>query len=213
MSRFFDPGQIGDSDRRHAPATARNRDPILALLKEHLPTEGSLLEVASGTGEHAAYFAPNFPGLDWQPTDIDESHLKSIAAWRAEAQSPNLLAPLRFNVLEDHWHFPHLAKPLRAVMAANLIHISPFAVTEALIAGAGQIMAQDGTLFLYGPYKRDGKHTAPSNEAFDASLKSRDPAWGVRDMEEVVSLAATAGFGEPEVIAMPANNFSLIFKK
>ena len=213
MSRFFNPGAAGDDARLHAPATARNRDYILDVLREHLPREGSLLEVASGTGEHASFFAPHFPDIDWQPTDIDESHLESIAAWRAHTACPSLLSPMRFDVLTDDWALPHLEKPLVAVLAINLIHISPFDVTVALMENAGRTLGSGGVLFLYGPYRRGGAHTAPSNESFDASLKARNPAWGVRDMEKVISLANQNGFGAPVIVPMPANNFSLVFKK
>lgn len=213
MSRFFNPEAAGDDARLHAPATARNREAILNVLQEHLPQEGSLLEVASGTGEHASFFAPHFPKIDWQPTDIDEDHLTSIDAWRTHAACPSLLAPMPFNVLTDDWALPHLEKPLTAILAINLIHISPFDVTVALIENAGRTLGAGGMLFLYGPYRRDGAHTAPSNESFDASLKARNPAWGVRDMEEVISLAGQNGFGAPEIVPMPANNFSLVFKK
>lgn len=216
MTKFFNPGKHEDAGadaRLHAPATARNRDVILDVLKAHLPRKGSLLEVASGTGEHAAHIAAHFPDLHWQPTDIDPDHLESIDAWRTHVGLNNILPARPFNALEDDWALDHLPQPLSAVMAANLIHISPFEVAEALIKGAGNALNGEGILYLYGPYKRKGQHTAPSNESFDASLKARDPRWGVRDMEAVIELAQGAGFEAPEIIAMPANNFSLVFKK
>jgi len=216
MTRFFDPGKHEDASsdaRLHAPATARNRDVILDVLKRHLPETGSLLEIAAGTGEHAAHMAGHFPGLHWQPTDIDPRHLDSIDAWRSHVGHRNILPARHFNLLEGDWPLDHLPAPLAAVMAANLIHISPWAVAEALVSGAGQALAAGGTLYLYGPYKRGNEHTSESNEAFDASLKERDPAWGVRDMEVVMDLAAEAGFSAPEIVPMPANNFSLVFKK
>ncbi|SDD24700.1 MULTISPECIES: DUF938 domain-containing protein [Kordiimonas] len=216
MTRFFDPGQHEDETadaRLRAAATARNRDVILAVLKTHLPERGSLLEVASGTGEHAAHMAGHFPNLHWQPTDIDPRHIASIDAWRIHVGQDNILPAKHLDVLEDRWPIDHLPAPLVAVMAVNLIHISPWEVTETLVAGAGETLGSGGVFYLYGPYKRFGAHTSESNEAFDASLKSRDPSWGVRDMESVVELAAEAGFGKPEVIPMPANNFSLVFKK
>ncbi|MFC4346777.1 DUF938 domain-containing protein [Kordiimonas lipolytica] len=216
MTRFFNPGKHEDaaSDARlHAPATARNRDVILDVLKAHLPETGSLLEIAAGTGEHAAHIAPQFPNLHWQPTDIDPRHLDSIDAWREHVGRGNILRARHFNLLEGDWPIDHLPEPLIAVMAANLIHISPWEVSEALVSGAGQVLDTGGTLYLYGPYKREGAHTSESNEAFDTSLKERDPSWGVRDMEAVVELARDAGFGAPDIIPMPANNFSLVFKK
>ncbi len=216
MTRFFDPGRHEDatSDARlHAAATARNRDVILDVLKAHLPKRGSLLEVASGTGEHAAHMAGHFPDLHWQPTDIDPRHLNSIDAWRMHIGHDNILPARHFHLLEGNWPLDHLPSPLVALMAVNLIHISPWEVTEALVAGAGRTIPEGGVFYLYGPYKRAGSHTSESNEAFDASLKANNPGWGVRDMEAVVDLARDAGFGDPEVVAMPANNFSLVFKK
>lgn len=216
MTRFFDPGRHEDatSDARlHAAATARNRDVILNVLKEHLPARGSLLEVASGTGEHAAHMAGHFPSLHWQPTDIDPRHLDSIDAWRAHVGQDNILPAKHFNLLEGDWPLDQLPAPLVALMAVNLIHISPWEVTEALVAGAGRTLQGGGVFYLYGPYKRGGAHTSESNEAFDASLKASDPRWGVRDMEAIMDLAAETGFGTPDIVAMPANNFSLVFKK
>lgn len=216
MTRFFNPGNADEADdgnRLHAPATARNRAPILEVLKPRLPSAGSLLEIAAGTGEHAAYLAPHFKTLHWQATDIEEHHLASIDAWRLHSGATNILPAKAFNALTDDWIFDHLPAPLEVVMAANLIHISPFEVAEALIIGAGSALSAGGILFLYGPYKQEGRHTSASNDAFDMSLKSRNSAWGVRDMETIIDLATAAGFGAPEVIAMPANNFSLIFKK
>ncbi|TNE64621.1 MAG: DUF938 domain-containing protein [Alphaproteobacteria bacterium] len=212
MARFFNPDAVGADARLHAPATERNRDAILSVLKAHLPSDGTLLEIASGTGEHAAYLAPRFPTLYWQPTDIDPAHLASISAWRDEGAAPNLLPPRELDVLAP-WPLHELPAPVRAVAAINLIHIAPWAVAEALIAGAGRLLGAGGILYLYGPYRRGGKHTADSNAAFDLSLKRHSIDWGVRDMEEVIDLAETAGFRSPAVLAMPANNFSLVFRK
>ena len=214
MARFFDPKAHETGDvRLHAPATARNRDAILALFDAHLPRAGTLVEVASGTGEHAAHLAPALAPLHWQPTDIEPDHLASINAWRSHSGAKNILPAHAFNVLTDAWDFAHLPEPVVAMAAINLIHIAPWMVAEALIAGAGKLLPSSGVLFLYGPYKVGGAHTAPSNEAFDASLKSRNPAWGVRDREAVIDLAAQAGFSAPHIEPMPANNFSLIFRK
>lgn len=211
MARFFDPE--GKGERLHAPATARNRDFILDVLKPALPQEGTIFEVASGTGEHAAYMAPKLPAHHWQPSDIDPRHLASINAWRAEVLVGNILPARRFDVLENDFTDPELAAPLSAILSINLIHISPWTVAETLIAKAGEALPAGGLFYLYGPYKQGSKHTSESNEAFDVSLKSRDPSWGVRDMEAVIDLAEKAGFGAPDIIPMPANNFSLVFHK
>lgn len=213
MSRFFDPENAGSDKRLHAPATARNRDFILEVMQAHLPTEGTLLELASGTGEHAAYIAPHLKGITWQPTDIVPDNLASIDAWRTHEGAANVLAARKLNVLEDELAAPETAAPLSVIAATNLIHISPWAVAETLAAKAGEALARNGALFLYGPFKRGGAHTAPSNESFDQSLKSRDPDWGVRDLEAVVELATEAGFHEPLIVEMPANNLSLVFRK
>jgi hypothetical protein len=215
MAQFFDP-QAKDEDsahRLHAPATERNRAVILELLEACLPRDGVLLEVASGTGEHASFMAPRLKPLLWQPTDIDDRHLTSINAWANHVGPNNLLPALRFNALEDDWHFPDLPAPVSAVAAINLIHIAPWAVAEALMAGAGKVLQTGDILYMYGPYKQHGAHTAPSNAAFDLSLKRQNPDWGVRDLEAVMDLADKAGFSDLDIVGMPANNFSLIFTK
>jgi len=212
MARFFDPGPVAGDGKLHAPAADRNKDAILEVLLDHLPSAGTVLEIASGTGQHAAHFAPRLSQLYWQPTDLDPRHVASIQAWRAEAGADTLLAPRALNVLEP-WPVHDLPAPVTAITAANLIHIAPWTVAEALIAGAADLLTEEGVLCLYGPYKRGGMHTAPSNEAFDAHLKSHDPTWGVRDMEAVAELATEAGFSEPTITNMPANNFSLVFRK
>ena len=195
--------------KQHFPATARNREPILALLKEELPRDGSVFEVASGSGEHAAYFVPRLPGIRWQPSDADPALVESVAAWRGEAAAAGLLAPVRFDVARDDW--PVAAAD--AVVAINLIHIAPWPVTEALFAGARDVLGENGLVFLYGPYRRDGRHTAPSNAEFDAGLRSRDPDWGVRDLGEVEAVADAHGFRLSRVAAMPANNLSVMFRR
>ncbi|GDX82743.1 hypothetical protein LBMAG42_45540 [Deltaproteobacteria bacterium] len=191
------------------PATSRNRDPILAVLREVLaPPTARVLEVASGSGEHAAFFAAAMPWLTWQPTDVEAAHLVSIDAWAAEAElGPRLLPALAFNAATD----PFLPGPWDGIFCANLVHISPWAVAEGLFRGAASALAPGGPLVTYGPYTIDGKHTSDSNVAFDESLKARDPRWGVRD---VAALAAIS----PELeltqrIAMPANNFILVFRR
>lgn len=195
---------------RLAPSTARNRDPILEVLRGHLPPNGLVLEVAAGAGEHAAYFAAAFPGLTWLPTDPDPEALASIAAWRGHAALPNLLAPVRLDAAAAE---PWPVSEAQAVVNINMIHISPWAATEGLMAGAGRILPNDGVLFLYGPYFEDGVEPAPSNTAFDQSLKSRNPAWGIRRREDVEALAAGHGLQPASRIPMPANNLSLVFRK
>ncbi|HVJ42310.1 MAG TPA: DUF938 domain-containing protein [Dongiaceae bacterium] len=195
--------------RQYAPAAARNRDPICAVLREVLPPVGLVLEVASGSGEHAVHFATAFPALTFQPSDPDPQARDSIAAWRDAGALANLLSPLAVNAAEPIW--PLTAAD--AVICINMVHISPWASTVGLLKGAAAILPPGAPLYLYGPYRRGGAHTAASNAAFDADLRSRNPAWGLRDMEAVVAAAETAGFAAPEVIAMPANNFSLVFRR
>jgi cyclopropane fatty-acyl-phospholipid synthase-like methyltransferase len=192
-----------------SPAVARNRDPILAVLRRHLPAQGTLLEIASGTGEHAAYFAPHFPHLAWQPTDIDPDALASIEAHHAAANAPNLRAPIALDVTAPVWPVTRAD----AILSINMIHISPWAAAQGLMAGAARLLPADGVLYLYGPFKENGEHTAPSNAAFDASLRARDPRWGVRDVGDVRALADEQGFGFVERVAMPANNLSLVFRR
>lgn len=193
--------------RRFAPAVARNKAVITEVLARHLPASGLVLEIASGSGEHALHFAAHFPSLMFQPTDSDAAALASIAAWRAEAQLTNLLSPLVLNVMAEAWP---VAKA-NAVLCINMIHIAPWAATTALLHGAARILPPDGMLLVYGPFKRGGQHTAPSNAEFDASLRAQDVRWGVRDLEAVAEIARAAGFAAPAVEAMPANNLSLIF--
>jgi len=198
------------SDRRlYFPHVARNREPILEVLRRVLPPQGLVLEIASGGGEHAAYFASNLPGVIWQPTDANTEMFESIAAHRTAAGVANLLAPLHLDVTAEQWPVARA----EAMVCCNMIHIAPWAVTEGLIAGAGRTLARDGLLYLYGPYKIDGRHTAPSNEDFDANLRARNPLWGVRDLTEVSSLAKRHGFALAETVPMPANNLSVIFRR
>jgi len=196
-------------DRQYAPAAARNRDPICAVLRRVLPATGLVLEVASGSGEHAVHFAAAFPALTFQPSDPDPAALESIAAWRAVAGLDNLLPPIALDVAEPVWNLAAAA----AVICINMVHISPWESTIGLMRGAAILLPPQAPLYLYGPYRRGGAHTAASNAAFDAELRRRNPAWGLRDMEEVIALGAAAGFIAPEVIDMPANNFSLVFRR
>ncbi len=207
MASLFDPA--ADDNRLHAPATARNQDVILEVLQAHIKDSGVIFEVAAGTGEHSLHFAPSFPNAQWQPTDIDPSHLLSIDAWRNHANIQNILPAMYFNVLDDA--FPH--DNLNAILAINLIHISPLNVTKELMKKAGESLPPKGILFFYGPYKKDGMHTSDSNANFDLSLKSRNSEWGIRDMEQVIELAEVSGFKILEIKAMPANNFSPVFGK
>ena len=197
------------SAARIAPATARNRDPILAVLRRVLPPAGTVLEIASGSGEHAVYFAAGLPHLAWQPTDRDPVALASIAAHRELAQPENLLPPLALDVCELPWPVSRV----EAIVCINMIHISPWAATQCLIAGAAELLGPGAVLYLYGPYMVDGRHTAQSNAAFDASLKAQDPDWGVRDLGDVQALASEHGFEFVERVAMPANNLSVVFRK
>jgi len=214
MARLFNPA--GNDDRLHAPATSRNRDAIFGVLQGAFSaqqTSGTIFEVASGTGEHAAYMAPRLPNHLWQPSDIEDDHIVSINAWRAECPADNILPAISFNLLADQFDAVENQKPIIAVLGFNLIHIAPWAVATALISKAAAALDRSGFLYLYGPYRRDGEHTAPSNADFDVSLKSRNALWGVRDMEEVTAMALDAGFNPPEITAMSANNYSLIFRK
>jgi hypothetical protein len=195
--------------RRFAPAVARNKTAITEVLARHLPASGLILEVASGSGEHALHFAAHFPALRFQPTDPDAAALASIAAWREEAPLANLLPPLMLDVMADAWP----VQKADALLCINMIHIAPWEATAALMRGAARILPPDVMLFLYGPFKQDGAHTAPSNAEFDASLRAQDARWGVRDLEAVARIASTAGFAAPVVEVMPANNLSVIFHR
>jgi SAM-dependent methyltransferase len=198
--------------RRSAPSTARNRQPILNVLQRVLPENGRVLEVASGAGEHAVHVAAAMPGIAWRPSDPDPPSRASISAWTASAGLNNVLPPLDIDVRADFWGLEH-DSPFDAVVAINVVHIAPWEATLGLVAGARRLLRQGGVLFLYGPYKRDGRHTAPSNEAFDASLKSRDPSWGVRDVGDLERAAKTQGLELRETVEMPANNLALVFAK
>jgi hypothetical protein len=194
---------------RSAPAAGRNRQPILDVLRDFLPRPGLVLEIASGTGEHAVWFSNALPGLTWQPTDRDEEALGSIAAWREMTRPPNLLPPLWLDASADTWPIARAD----AVVAINMIHIAPWAATVGLIAGAGRVLTQGRMLFLYGPFREAGVHTAGSNAAFDADLRARDPSWGIRDVDEIAALAIQHGLMPPERIPMPANNLSVVFRR
>ncbi|PXW22482.1 DUF938 domain-containing protein [Paraburkholderia caballeronis] len=195
--------------RQAAPAVERNAAPILDVLRRALPPTGLVLEIASGTGQHAAFFSAALPAIEWQPSDADPRARASISAWRAHSGLANLREPLDLDVR----HLPWPVGAADAIVCINMIHIAPWAATEALMEGAGALLGAGGVLVLYGPYRRHGEHTAPSNAAFDEDLRMRNPTWGVRNMEAVEALAAAAGFDSEPCIAMPANNFSLVFRK
>lgn len=194
----------------YAPATERNREAILEILRRLFsPTETTaVLEIASGTGQHATFFAKALPSVLWHPSDPDELSRESIAAWTQATQAENVAFPLEIDVCDEPWP---ISKPVDAVVCINMIHIAPWEAALALFRGARRVLKERGLLYLYGPYKVGGLHTAPSNERFDQDLRTRDPLWGVRDLEAVVFEAAKVGFSLKETIAMPANNFSLVF--
>jgi SAM-dependent methyltransferase len=195
---------------RTSPATARNRQPILEVLAPRLPDGARVLEIASGAGEHAVFLAAALPRVNWQPSDPDPVARASIAAWRSQAALTNLAAPLALDAA-DLTTWP--TESVDAVVCINMIHISRWAAAEGLMAGAGRMLPPGGKLFLYGPYLEADVPTAPSNLAFDVSLKSRDPAWGLRDLADVAALAVKSGLALVERIAMPANNLIVIFEK
>ena len=195
--------------RQYRPHVARNRDAIVDVLRRVLPPRGRVLEIASGSGEHAAYFAAKFPSLVWQPTDPDPEALASISAHRADADLPNLLPPLQLDVTAAQWPVGHAD----AVICCNMIHIAPWVACEGLIAGAERILSSGGLMYLYGPYKIGGRHTAPTNLAFDEQLRARNATWGIRDLDDVTALAERHGFTLAETVPMPANNLSVIFRR
>lgn len=195
--------------KRHAPAADRNREPIAAVLTEELPSAGLVLEVASGTGEHAVHFARTFPHLQWQPSDPDPAARDSIATWREDEGLANLLAPLALNAADTVWPIERSD----AVLCINMAHISPLAATEGLLAGAARLLAPGAPLILYGPWIESDVETAPSNLAFDADLKMRCPEWGLRPVEWLDRIAGAAGFRRMRRVAMPANNLTLIYRK
>lgn len=205
--------RMAEADARlRSPSAARNRDAILDALRGVLPEQGHVLEVGSGTGEHAVHIAGALTGLTWQPSDPDPMSRASISAWIAATGLDRIAQPIDLDVSAPQW--PAEAQgPFQAVLSANMIHIAPWAAAEGLIAGAGRVVAPGGMLVLYGPFRRNGQHTAPSNEAFDESLRARDPDWGVRDLEVLTERADQAGFGLDQVIEMPANNFTVVFRK
>lgn len=198
----------GPDPRRHAPATLRNRDAIAAVLRNELPDTGLVLEVASGSGEHVVHFAVTFPALDWQPSDPDPAALASIAALRGDANLPNLRAPLLIDAADADWPID----AADALLCINMVHISPWAATLGLLARGAQLLAPGAPLILYGPYVQDDVPTAPSNLAFDRSLKDRNPQWGLRTLTDVDRAAADVGLERTRRVAMPANNLMLVYR-
>ncbi len=195
--------------RQFSPSAARNRDPILAVLQRVLPSAGLVLELGSGTGEHAVHFARHLPALRWQPSDADPAAMPSITDWVAHAALANALPPLCFDLAATPW--PLAAAD--AIVAINVLHYSPWATTPALFSGAAAILPEGGVVVCYGPYRRGGAHTAPSNADFDLWLRSVDARFAVRDLEAVEAEARRHGFRLEEVVDMPANNFSLVFRR
>jgi SAM-dependent methyltransferase len=202
--------------RLDAAAFHRNHQPIWAILQKLLAgRSGDVLEVGSGTGQHVVHFARGTPDITWWPSDLNEQHLKSIDAWRDHAQLSNVRSPLRIDLSDPAWYHGIQdnggPKDLLAVFCANVIHIAPWCVAEGLFAGAGRALRADGRLILYGPFKRDGKHTALSNAVFDTSLREGNPEWGVRDTADVETLASHAGLALQDTVEMPSNNLMLVF--
>lgn len=197
--------------RQNAPATERNREPILDVLRRVLPPDGTILEISSGTGQHAVFFAPALAPRLWQPSEPDAGSRESIAAWSAAFPAANLLAPLALDVLDEPW--PEIPGSLAAIVNINMIHIAPWAACGALMRGAGARLPAGGVLFLYGPYREKGAWRSPNDPAFDDWLKARDTSFGVRDLEAVVAEAARAGLDLVHRIDMPAGNLSVVFRK
>ncbi|MHA6645541.1 DUF938 domain-containing protein [Mesorhizobium sp. A623] len=200
---------VSTDNRLVSPSAERNKGLIADILKRVLPSHGTVLEISSGTGQHVVHFAREMPDLIWQPSESDEPSLQSIERWMAADNLPNILPPLRIDVTERPWSAGNAA----AIVCLNMIHIAPWSAAEGLIQGAENILGQGGILFLYGPYRRQGRPTAPSNEAFDEQLRSRNLEWGLRNVEDVARHAMLHGFGPPDIHEMPANNLSLVFRK
>jgi hypothetical protein len=199
--------------KKYAAATSRNRQPILEVLQTLIPQDGNILEIASGTGEHAYFFAPHFPTQQWIPSDRQSECLESIKAWQEDCPSDNLQLPLSIDVMKPNWYQPLLNQEIKTIICINMIHISPWLAYLGLIEGAKEILPHQGIIYLYGAYKINNQHTAPSNEEFDRYLQSQNSSWGVRDLTKVVSVANENGFILEKKVTMPANNFSLIFRK
>lgn len=201
-----------DAQRLFSPSAARNRDPILQVLQSILPPQGALLEIASGTGEHVVHFAKSLPGLRFQPSEFDEASRQSIIAWIAHEGLKNVAEPVALDARVDIWGVEQSA-PFDAILSLNMIHIAPWDAAQGLFRGAGRLLKSGGLLLLYGPFKENGVHNAPSNASFDESLRARDPNWGVRDIADLQRLANENGLTPSQRQAMPANNHILTFVK
>jgi len=216
---FGKDGSGAEADGRlDAAAFHRNHQPIWAVLQKYLAGKsGDVLEAGSGTGQHVIYFAKHSPDITWWPSDLNEAHLKSIEAWRVHSGLANVRTPLKIDLADPAWpaKMPSTSGPknLRAVFCGNVIHIAPWSVAKGLFAGSGRYLAADGLLMLYGPFKRDGKHTALSNAVFDASLREGNPEWGVRDTADLEKLAGSVGLVLRGIAEMPANNLTLVFAR
>lgn len=200
---------MADDDRLYATATVRNREPIADVLQTCLPDNGMVLEIASGTGEHACYFGGRFPHLIWQPSEPDAHLRRSISAWAGRLGLKNVLPPLEIDAAAPTWPVVRA----EAVVCINMVHIAPFAACEGLMRNAAKVLPRGGVLYMYGPFWVEGVTAAPSNEAFDASLKAQNAAWGVRDLNEVAKVGNRSGMVMRAPVAMPANNFSVIFDR
>ncbi len=197
--------------RRYAPATERNREPILAILQQVLPPTGTILEISSGTGEHGVFMAPQLASRHWLPSDPDPDARASIQAWQQFVPCDRMYPPIDLDASSDRW-LVDPQSPITAIVNINMIHIAPKAAYLGLFAGAQRILTIGGILYLYGPFKQGGVHTAPSNAAFDQSLRSRNSKWGVRDLEEIITVAASHQLELQQVYPMPANNLSVVFR-
>ncbi|AKV04498.1 SAM-dependent methyltransferase [Labilithrix luteola] len=196
-------------ERRHAPATLRNREPILEVLSRVFATPGTILEIASGSGEHAAFFGERLPHLVWQPSDLDATALASIDAWVSLAGMSNVRPAIQLDATMSAWP----VGPIDGIVCINMIHIAPIEACEGLLRGASERLAPGRALVLYGPFREGGVHTAPSNASFDEGLRARNPAWGVRNLDDVVASAAAHGFVHEETVRMPANNLTVVFRR
>ena len=208
-SEFWELLRKMNEPRQYAPATLRNRDFIVGVLRDVLPTKGVILEIASGSGEHVVHFARNFPSLVFQPSDREPDALQSIAAWVKAMGVINVRAPMVLDVSQSPWPIASAD----GIICINMVHISAWETTLGLIRGAAAMLPPTAPLYLYGPYKREGFATAPSNQAFDRSLSDRNPTWGLRDLEGVAAVAQSAGFSIPTITEMPANNLSVVFRR
>ena len=199
-------------NRQYAPATQRNREVILETLLQILPSQGKVLEIASGTGEHSVYFAPYLQPRQWIPTDSNQSAIASIRDWQKRHPSENLAAPLQIDVTATDWQQPLINQDIQAIVNINMIHIAPWQACLGLMTGAKELLSVNGILYLYGPFKQNGKHTSMSNTEFDTSLRYQNSEWGVRDIEDVITVAAAQNLVLQQIQSMPANNLSVIFE-